>query len=104
VRGNARETSDSLPDHLSGFEILRVDLQKLSIEFERHFAMQGSQNACLNGKIFSDEIKSVFLRSVTKVRSEMGIEQEEATLLMDNCPSHLASDVMDMSLRQSCEW
>jgi hypothetical protein len=75
---------------------LRVDLQKGSIELERHFAVQGSQKACLNGKISADYIKSVFLPYVTKVRSERGIEQEDATSLMNNCLSHLSSDMMDM--------
>jgi hypothetical protein len=75
---------------------LHVDLQKGSIELERHFAMQGCQKACLNGKIFADYIKSVFLPYVTKVRSERGIAQEGATLLMNNCLSHFSSDMMDM--------
>jgi hypothetical protein len=75
---------------------LRMDLQKGSIELERHFAMQGSQKACLNGKIFADYIKSVLLSDVTKLRCERGIEQEDATLLMNNCLSHLSSDRMDM--------
>jgi hypothetical protein len=75
---------------------LRVDLQKGSIEFERHFAMQESHKACLNGKIFADYIKSMFLPYITRVRSERGIEQEDATLLMDNSLSHLSRDRMDV--------
>jgi hypothetical protein len=47
-------------------------------------------------QIFAKYLKSVFLPDVTKVRREKGIEQEEAALLLDNCPSHLASDMMDM--------
>jgi hypothetical protein len=38
----------------------------------------------------------VFLPYVTKVRSERRIEQEDATLLMNNSLSHLSSDMMDM--------
>jgi hypothetical protein len=44
----------------------------------------------------AEYLQSVSLPDVTKVRSERGIEQEEVALLLDNCPSHLARDVMDM--------
>jgi hypothetical protein len=73
---------------------LRVDLQTHGLEFGRHLIMQGSQKACVNGKIFGEYIKSVCLPYVAKVQSEREIEREEAVLLVDNCPGHLTSEVL----------
>jgi hypothetical protein len=75
---------------------LRVDLQKHRIEFGQHLVVQGSQKVYVNGKIFSKYTKSIFLPYLPKSRSEREIEQQEAALLMGNCPSHLAREVMDM--------
>lgn len=63
-----------------------MDLHKHGIETDWHLIMQGSQKVDVNGKIFAEYIKSLFLRYVARVRSEREIEQEEAASLMDDCP------------------
>jgi hypothetical protein len=73
-----------------------VDLQKYGTEFGRHLILPGSQKASVNNEIFVEHIKTVFLSEIAKRRSERESEQRESGLLMDNCPSHVASDVMDM--------
>jgi hypothetical protein len=71
-------------------------LQKYGIEFGRHLIMQGSQNACVNRKIFGEYIKLVLLPYVPKIRSKREVEQEESALLMNNCPNCPTSEAIDM--------
>jgi hypothetical protein len=75
---------------------LQDDLKHRGIEFGRHLIIKGSQKAYVNSKTFSEYVKSVFIPYVTKVRREREIELEEAVLLMDNCPSHITKEVIDM--------
>jgi hypothetical protein len=42
--------------------------------------MQGGQKTYVNGRIFVEDIESLFLPYIAKVRSEMEIEQKEAAL------------------------
>jgi hypothetical protein len=72
---------------------LRPDLQARGIEFHRHLEIVPSQKPYVNGKTFANYIKTVFIPYVAKVRRERDIEQEEAALLMDNCPCHVTSEV-----------
>jgi hypothetical protein len=73
-----------------------VDLQKHGIELGGHLIMQGSQKAHVNVKIFGQHVKSTFLPYAAELRSEREIEQDEAALLICNCPSYLTSEVMDV--------
>lgn len=77
-------------------ESLRTDLKKRGIEFGRHLTIVRNQKPYVNSGTFADYIKSVFLPYVTRVRKEREIEEEEAVLLMDNCPSHLTSEVITL--------
>jgi hypothetical protein len=57
--------------------------------------MKKSQKVYVNGKSFAEYVKSTFVPHVMKGRVDGGIGEQEAGLLMDNCPSHIAGDVMD---------
>jgi hypothetical protein len=58
--------------------------------------MEANQKASMKGKTFVEDMKSVFLSYIAQIRSKRGIEQEEAELSIDKCPSHLANEAMDM--------
>jgi hypothetical protein len=74
---------------------LRVDLQNDEIESGRRLMIQQSQKAYVNAKIFAKFLKSLFLPSVAKSRSEREIDAGEAALLLNNCGSHPINEVMD---------
>jgi hypothetical protein len=59
---------------------LRVDLQKHWIEFGRHLTMQGTQKVDVNGTIFAEYVKSMFLSCLAKVGSKREIERKEAAV------------------------
>jgi hypothetical protein len=67
VHGGERRIPDPSSSAFTGFEALRVDLQKQGIEFGSHLIMQGNQKTDVNGKRLVEHIKSAFLPFVAKV-------------------------------------
>jgi hypothetical protein len=75
---------------------LQDDSKHHAIEFGRHLIIKGNQKADVNSKTFAEYVKSVFISCVTKVRRERRIEPEESVSLIDNHPSHITKQVIDM--------
>jgi hypothetical protein len=68
--------------------------KSIEIEFGQYLSLKNSQKPYVKGKSFAEYVKSTFIPHVTRIRAERGIEQEEAVLLMDNCPSQRNAPVM----------
>jgi hypothetical protein len=75
---------------------LREALRTKGIAFGRHLILKKNQKPYVNNKSFAEYIKSTFRPRTTRIHAGMGIEQENAVLLLDNCPSYLISDVRDL--------
>jgi ABC-type molybdate transport system ATPase subunit len=65
------------------------------IEFGRHLILKKNQKSYVNSKSFTEYIKSTFMPHVARIHAAREVEREDAALLMDNCQSHLTSDVRD---------
>jgi hypothetical protein len=74
---------------------LRKALRKKGIEygFELRLILKKSQEPYIKSKSFAEYVKSTFISHITRIRAEMETEQEDAVLLMDNCPSQFNSPV-----------
>jgi hypothetical protein len=75
---------------------LRKALRNKGIKFGQRLILKKNQKAYINSKSFAEYIKSTFIPHITRIHAARGIEQEDAVLLTNNCPSHLTSDVMDL--------
>jgi hypothetical protein len=71
-------------------------VRKKGIEFGRNLILTKSQKPYVNSKSFAEDVKSTLIPHVTRIHAEMGIEQEDAVLLMENCPSHVTGDAMNL--------
>jgi hypothetical protein len=69
-------------------------LKKKGIEFECHLILKKSQAPYINSKSYAQHVKSAFIPHIEHISAETGIEQKEAVLLQDNCPSRLSSPMM----------
>jgi hypothetical protein len=71
-------------------------LERTGVRFGRDLVLTQRSKAYINGSLFADYIRKVFLPHLTRVRTEENLLEEEATLLMDNCPAHLTQEVLGL--------
>jgi hypothetical protein len=69
-------------------------LKKCSIRLDVDSVSKSRTKAYVNTDLFKDYIKSVFLLNLNELRSEQKIGDQEAVLLMDNCPSHVSDKIL----------
>jgi hypothetical protein len=58
--------------------------------------LQQRAKAYINGPLFVDYIQRVFIPHLTSLRQQQEFAQEEAALLMDNCPSHIKQEAIGL--------
>jgi hypothetical protein len=73
----------------------RRGLGKKGTEFGQHLILKESQKVYVNGKCSAEYVKSALVPYVMKVRIDREIKEQEAVLLMNNCPNQITHDVMN---------
>jgi hypothetical protein len=51
--------------------------------------------ASMNALLFNEYISTVLLPHIVRVRSNPGLDNEPAVLLMDNCSVHMHDDILN---------
>jgi hypothetical protein len=75
---------------------VRQQLEASGLRFGRDLILMQRTKAYINGALFADYIRNVFLPHVARVPTQENLQEEEAVLLMDNCPSHLTQEVLGL--------
>jgi transposase len=73
--------------------------QKLTdtgLRLGRDLIMTQRAKAYINGAIFANYIRGVFLPHLLRVRIQENLLDEDAVLLMDNCPAHVKDEVLGL--------
>jgi hypothetical protein len=66
------------------------------IEFGRQLTMKRSDTPDVNTNTFAEDVQSSIIPHVMKVSGEEKIEQEQAVLLIDNCPSYITAKLINL--------
>jgi hypothetical protein len=69
-------------------------LKKDGVRFGTDFVLRSNPSPYINGEIFLDDIRTVFLPNLAELRTLDGFAEETGVLLMDNCPSHVIDDII----------
>jgi hypothetical protein len=75
---------------------IREQLKKSGVRFGTDFILKQRSKPYINAEIFMEYIRLVFLPNLNELRSLDQFADEDAVLLMDNCPSHVKEDVLDL--------
>lgn len=75
---------------------LRQQLKTHGVRFGTDFVLKSRAKPYINAEIFSEYIRTVFVPNLNELRSLEQFAREEAVLLMDNCPSHVAEVLLDL--------
>jgi hypothetical protein len=77
-----------------GSAVVREQLKKHGVRFGVDLVMKVRPKPYVNAKIFLDYIKTVFLPNLAELRHLEEFAEEDAVLLLDNCPSHVTRGVI----------
>jgi hypothetical protein len=75
---------------------IRENLKKRGVRFCIDFILKARSKPCINAEFFLDYIRTVFLPNLNELRPLEEFVDEDAILLMDNCPSHVADEVLGL--------
>jgi hypothetical protein len=81
-------SQDSLP--------VRDALKKRGMRFGTDLILKHHAKPYINMEIFEDYIRKVFIQNLNELRSLEEFADEEAVLLMDNCPSHVGELILSV--------
>jgi hypothetical protein len=65
--------------------------------------LKGLSKPYINAEIFEEYLRTVFLPNIDELRTLDQFKEEEAILMMDNCPDHVG-DVILTLLRDARLW
>jgi hypothetical protein len=68
---------------------VRQALKKRGVRLGTDFVLKHRARPYINAEIFEEYIRSVLLPNLNELRNLEGGADEDAVLLMDNCPSHV---------------
>jgi hypothetical protein len=71
--------------------LVQERLKKEGVRFGTDFVLRSNPSPYINAKIFLDYIRTVFLPNLVELRTLDAFTEEPGVLLMDNCPSHVMS-------------
>jgi hypothetical protein len=54
------------------------------------------QKPYINAECFLDDIRKIFLPNLNELRTLEEFAEEDAVLLMDNCPSHVGEEILSL--------
>jgi hypothetical protein len=66
------------------------------VQFGTDLIVKQRAKAYINGEIFMEYMRMVFLPNLTELRSLEEFADEDAVLLMDNCSSHVGEEVLGL--------
>jgi hypothetical protein len=75
---------------------VREQLRTHGVRFDTEIILKQRAKAYLNGKIFLEYIRMVFLPNLNELRSLEEFSDEDAVLLMDNCSSHVGEEALSL--------
>ena len=75
---------------------VREHLKKRGVRFGTDFILKPCQKPYINAQIFEEYIRTVFLPNLNELRSLEQFAEEDAVLLMDNCPSHVGEVILTL--------
>jgi hypothetical protein len=73
---------------------VRENLKKRGVRFDADFILKVRSNPSINGEFFLDYIRTVFLSNLNELRALEEFAERDAIVLMKNCPSHVADEVL----------
>jgi hypothetical protein len=79
---------------------VRENLKKRGVRFGTDFILKARSKPYINADFFVDYIRTMFLPNLTELQALEDFTDEDAVLLMDNCPSHVTDEVLRL-LRDS---
>jgi hypothetical protein len=85
-------SQDSLP--------VRESLKKRRVRFDTDFILKARSKPYIDAEFFLDYIRTVFLPNLNELQALEEFADEDAILLMYNCPSHV-TDIFGMSESES---
>ena len=75
---------------------VRHRLSATGLQIGTHLILQQRNKPYINSELFVDYIRRVFLPYLSNLRRRPELADEEAVLLMDNCPAHVTQEVLDL--------
>lgn len=71
-------------------------LSATGLQIGKHLFLQQRRKPYINSQLFVDYIRHVFLPTLSILRQRPDLADEDAVLLMDNCPAHVTHEVLDL--------
>jgi hypothetical protein len=90
----ARESITPYVVTSQGSAVVWEQLKKHGVRFGVDLVMKVQPKPYVNAEIFIDYLKTVFLPNLAELRKVEAFAEEDAVLLMDNCPSHVTREVI----------
>jgi hypothetical protein len=81
---------------LQDFASVRERLKKHGVGFGTHLALKSNLEPYINAEIFLDGIRTVFLHNLAEFHALDEFAEEMAMLLMNNCSTHVTSDMIGL--------
>jgi hypothetical protein len=81
---------------------VRKQLKKHGAGFGTELIMESNEKPYINTEIFLDYVQTVFLPNLAELRRWDEFAEKMAGRSMDNCPSHITSDLILFSPRHEC--
>ena len=75
---------------------VRRDLQATGMQIGVHLRMEHRDKPYVNAQLFQNYVETVFLPHLQSACLRLGLPEEEAVLLMDNCSPHLTGRVLEL--------
>jgi hypothetical protein len=75
------------------FEFLHNHLKKYNLRVSVDFAFKSRPKVYINADLFKDYTINVFLPNLNKFRSNQKFADQEAVLLIDNCPNQIFNEI-----------
>jgi hypothetical protein len=76
--------------------VVREQLKKRGVRFGTDFILKCRSKPYINSEIFEQYLRTVFLPNLNELRTLEQFGDEEAVLMMDNCPSHVTDVILTL--------